>query len=961
MDLNKKSLQEGGSGAMIPDMPGMQQDQPAVDPQIKQISDFFMAATQGGRRPEEVIVMLIEKQVEPDIISQALMTAGYQQEDIQMFFKNISDAQRKKISPPTAEEINSNPQELSREEEIQEQDEKLPILDNIDPMEPELSLEAKKGIEIKKENRGKFTKWAKARGMGVQEAARKVMANKDKYPPSIVKMANFARNAAKFKKEEGGEQLPKAQFNIRNLGTEEFAERYGGVDFNNLIDQSLQTNFQRDTKDVFKVRPELSYENRAAMDNLSNAFSTLYTSAVNPNTANPITANPQDEKVDEIIEKYKTDLGNIDYSKFFGPNITGGYVKALDGTTLYEQDEVEKDKKPFVYNPVPDNSMNNLGRLFNFVNNTGNFLFSGRDDDGDGVKDGVLRDFKGKQRLNDLNRAARSSFDFEADISPANQMAIQEYIQSSIANNTPIDPSVFVNIDTSAVPNRKLSGVNDFFTGIKSDVVDFYNNQAKPVLQDVGEGIDQVGQTLINTFNKVTGKQPTENAIKQMEARGYKWDGEKFVIQSKEGGQLKSIPSGKKGKGLRKLPRQVRNKMGYMEYGGPKGEDAYLARRDAAIKASMAKQGDDLPKAQRSIPDRVTNNEELNRDLYDIQSGVQKRVGLGTIYSPYLNYDRSDLFEPKDYQYDWYYDSPKGMLDILFAKARDEELRKEQGLEKDEVGLFKSLLQYPYKDITMPVDMQGPFAGVPRNNTPNTNTKYIKGGDLPKAQFSMPDSEVFDFSTMFSGQTDFMQDTQDVNDSFLQQRFPDLGPTPLEQSNQNLVNALNTQNQAATESNDGSNINPTQIRVNPDKSIKGIATDIYNSNALKSLEGIAAAGVVGASIANDMLFGNPQDEGYVSAVNQTRADKAFEIQSDPFSRGKGMDQFGTFGSEDDATVFLGNTADYGGEKGEAAYLANRDRVIKREMAKRKKGGETVNVSPAMLAKLIAAGADIEML
>ena len=139
------------------------------------------------------------------------------------------------------------------------------------------------------------------------------------------------------------------------------------------------------------------------MDNLSNAFSTLYTSAVNPNTANPITANPQDEKVDEIIEKYKTDLGNIDYSKFFGPNITGGYVKALDGTTLYEQDEVEKDKKPFVYNPVPDNSMNNLGRLFNFVNNTGNFLFSGRDDDGDGVKDGVLRDFKGKQRLNDLN------------------------------------------------------------------------------------------------------------------------------------------------------------------------------------------------------------------------------------------------------------------------------------------------------------------------------------------------------------------------------------------------------------------------------------------------------------------------------------------------------------------------------------------------------------------------------
>ena len=51
----------------------------------------------------------------------------------------------------------------------------------------------------------------------------------------------------------------------------------------------------------------------------------------------------------------------------------------------------------------------------------------------------------------------------------------------------------------------------------------------------------------------------------------------------------------------------------------------------------------------------------------------------------------------------------------------------------------------------------------------------------------------------------------------------------------------------------------------------------------------------------------------------------------------------------------------GGEQGEAAYLANRDRVIKREMAKAKKGGETINVDPRMLAKLIAAGADIEML
>ena len=33
----------------------------------------------------------------------------------------------------------------------------------------------------------------------------------------------------------------------------------------------------------------------------------------------------------------------------------------------------------------------------------------------------------------------------------------------------------------------------------------------------------------------------------------------------------KKIPAGKKGKGLRKLPKKVRNKMGYMKSGGRAG------------------------------------------------------------------------------------------------------------------------------------------------------------------------------------------------------------------------------------------------------------------------------------------------------------------------------------------------------------------------------------------------------
>jgi len=61
------------------------------------------------------------------------------------------------------------------------------------------------GININPANKGKFTKWAASRGMGVQEAANKVMANKDKYPTNVVQMANFAKNAAKWKKQDGGE------------------------------------------------------------------------------------------------------------------------------------------------------------------------------------------------------------------------------------------------------------------------------------------------------------------------------------------------------------------------------------------------------------------------------------------------------------------------------------------------------------------------------------------------------------------------------------------------------------------------------------------------------------------------------------------------------------------------------------------------------------------------------------
>ena len=39
-------------------------------------------------------------------------------------------------------------------------------------------------------------------------------------------------------------------------------------------------------------------------------------------------------------------------------------------------------------------------------------------------------------------------------------------------------------------------------------------------------------------------------------------------VKKNDGGSLRAVPEGKKGKGLKKLPKKVRNKMGFMKRGG---------------------------------------------------------------------------------------------------------------------------------------------------------------------------------------------------------------------------------------------------------------------------------------------------------------------------------------------------------------------------------------------------------
>jgi hypothetical protein len=59
-------------------------------------------------------------------------------------------------------------------------------------------------IHIKPNKRGTFTAAASKHGMGVQEFASKVLANPNDYSTAMVKKANFARNASKWKHANGG-------------------------------------------------------------------------------------------------------------------------------------------------------------------------------------------------------------------------------------------------------------------------------------------------------------------------------------------------------------------------------------------------------------------------------------------------------------------------------------------------------------------------------------------------------------------------------------------------------------------------------------------------------------------------------------------------------------------------------------------------------------------------------------
>lgn len=93
---------------------------------------------------------------------------------------------------------------------------------------PELNTFADGGtIHIKPSKKGTFTAAAKKHGKSVQSFASQVLANKENYSPAMVKKANFARNASKWKHAFGGDlnthgaDFTNGQIIVGNGGTHE--------------------------------------------------------------------------------------------------------------------------------------------------------------------------------------------------------------------------------------------------------------------------------------------------------------------------------------------------------------------------------------------------------------------------------------------------------------------------------------------------------------------------------------------------------------------------------------------------------------------------------------------------------------------------------------------------------------------------------------------------------------------
>ena len=627
MDLNKKSVNQQG-GAMIPNQPGMQQ-QPQIDPQVMQITEIFSRSMEEGKQPQEVLIGLMEQEVDQNLIGQALMQLGYEEEAVIQLFEEVQNLQEPQA--PSSQQITNNPEQLARAEEMQQQ--ASPMDMNITPID-----QAKSGIEIKPENKGKFTRWAKARDMSVSEAYNKVMGNTDNYPASVVKMANFAKNAAGWNKAQDGVEIQKLSPDGRNIITEKNGMTI--LTDNPYDNQDAKSQLQ-DIETQIKL---LQLQQQAAIAKAQaqhNAKKVLLNEQKEGGEFEPHFMYKGKRKIRAKDMETHLRLKEAGYTHDEPKAQYGGYISP----------------DPFRVNPALfSNQQIDYGKFINVGSEVYNDFFSKGDKNKDNLADGVFRDMGKKKEMNDKG-SLKYEFDLsseninaykaykdkleeekkfnEATLTPyeqrlnglpkgqfgipynynnldlgifnpmfrneANQISADKILQDRMRQGNPDEQTSdelkeSVNFPTlktdrsfmdrvNNIPNTNAAaiygaGSNAAFkiAGLANEIFDY--NKYSDARKDLRT--DTIADNLYGTFTDMNfkrGKGPDINTG----IFGSEGDRTTGLYMSKEGGGVNNA-------GFKALPDYVQsNILSNMAYGGPKGAEAYLANKDRAIKRSMGR------------------------------------------------------------------------------------------------------------------------------------------------------------------------------------------------------------------------------------------------------------------------------------------------------------------------------------------------------------------------------------
>jgi hypothetical protein len=570
VNLNKKSVkQDGGPSHTMPDgsvMPGathgesMAPPQQEVDPAIQEVGQYFAQAVQQGSKPEEVIMTLLEQQVDQNIIAQALMMVGYEENELQQLFQTVQElSQPQQASGP---EVTRDPQELARNEAIAAEQEGLDVaVEEVDI--------AKSGIEIKPENKGKFTAWAKARGMSVKEAYTKVMANTDAYPPRIVKMANFAKNAAGFKKQEGG-----------GTGyTEGVRQREGSYNAPNRK-YTLDPRFKQEGGSSPTEEIDMTTQLGLTLEDLRG--SDFYTGLENPQQVQdiidkiliPINTGSYSRNMNGVgkfdayrkiaLEKFNQQQSQMKKGGEFEPHFMykgkrkirakdmethlrlkeAGYnhdaPKAQDGDEIAKAQLIDDKSKGTLRNELfftPNVGGNgfDLGKVGNTVLKGYNDMFSG-DNNNDGIADGSFRDWNKKytnQIINDaevsytpdmskenINNTSAWFEKFMLENPEATKEEVKTALTTGLSSNNSIDmPSLVQQYGDDRLLNlqTKLKGIGNNILDAGKPVVEDVKNFVNPIINNVKGKIEDYDFSQIGNFFQIGGESDTNGYIPNFE------------------------------------------------------------------------------------------------------------------------------------------------------------------------------------------------------------------------------------------------------------------------------------------------------------------------------------------------------------------------------------------------------------------------------------------------------------